>query len=157
MTGAAGHAHGMQIRTRLQATGGSTTGFLIPDEVVAQLGPSRRPAVHVTINGHTYRSSIASMGGQFWLGVSAANRAACGVTAGDEVDLGLELDTAPREVVVPADLAAALAPYPDAAAFLADLSYSRRRELVEGIEGAKTVATRERRVASAVQRLRQGR
>lgn len=144
----------MRIRTNLVATGTNTTGFRIADDVVAQLGGSRRPAVTATVDGYTWRSSIASMGGEFWLGVSAAHRAASGMVAGDEVDLELELDTAPREVTVPDDLAAALAPHPGVASAFAALSYTRRREIVEGIEGAKTAPTRERRITKAVEGLR---
>ena len=75
----------------------------MPDEVVEQLGQGKRPPVWVTINGHTYRNTVAVMGGQFMVGVSAANRAAAGVEAGDEIDVVLELDTEVREVVVPDD------------------------------------------------------
>ena len=140
----------MRIHLRLQAGGGNTTGFHIADELVEELGGSRRPAVTATVNGHTWRTSIARMGGEFWLGVSAANRAAAGLAAGDEVDLDVELDTAPREIAVPDDLAAALAGAPTAQAAFGALSYSNRRRIVEGIDGAKTAPTRERRIAKAV-------
>jgi len=140
----------MRIRLQLQATGGNTTGFEIPDSVVDELGGGRRPAVTASAMGHTWRTSIARMGDSFWLGVSAANRAASGLAAGDEVDLDVELDTAPREVVVPDDLAAALAAEPAARTAFGALSYSNQRRIVESIEGAKTAPTRERRVAKAV-------
>jgi hypothetical protein len=140
----------MRIRLQLQATGGNTTGFEIPDAVVDELGGGRRPAVVASVPGHTWRTSIARYGESSWLGVSAANRAASGLAAGDEVDLGLELDTAPREITVPADLGAALAAAPSAQAAFGELSYSNQRRIVEGIEGAKTAPTRERRVAKAV-------
>jgi hypothetical protein len=140
----------MRIRLQLQATGGNTAGFQIADELVEELGSSRRPAVTATVNGHTWRTSIARMGGEFWLGVSVANRAAAGVAPGDEVDLDVELDTAPREITVPDDLTAALAAEPTAQTAYRALSYSNQRRIVEGIEGAKTAPTRERRVAKAV-------
>ena len=82
----------------------------IPAVVVEGLGSSKRPLVKVTINRHTYRSAIAVMGGVFMLGVSAENRAAAGVAAGQDVDVDIELDTEPREVPVPADFAKALTP-----------------------------------------------
>jgi hypothetical protein len=140
----------MRIRLQLQATGGNTTGFEIPDSVVDELGGGRRPAVTASVPGHTWRTSIARMGDSFWLGVSAANRAASGLAAGDEVDLDVELDTAPREITVPADLVAALAAEPAAQAAFGALSYSNRRRIVQAIEGAKTAPTRERRVVKTV-------
>jgi hypothetical protein len=76
-------------------------GFEVPAKVVTALGSSKRPRFLVTINGHIYRSAVAVLGGKFMLGVSADNRASAGVAAGDVVDVEMELDTAPREVVVP--------------------------------------------------------
>ena len=99
----------MRFRATIQGTGKTAAGIQVPNEVVEALGPSRKPAVRATINGFTYRSSVASMGGVFMLGVSNEVRRSAGVEAGQEVDIDLELDTEPREVVVPADLAAALA------------------------------------------------
>ena len=89
--------------------------------------------------------------------MSAENRQAAGVAAGDEIDVELELDTAPREVTVPDDFAAALATEPDAQRFFDGLSYSQQRWFVLGIEDAKTAETRQRRVTTAVARLREGR
>jgi hypothetical protein len=143
----------VQIKTQLVATGGTTTGFVIPEDVVAELGSGRKPAVQATVNGHSWRTSIAFMGGRFLLGASAAVRSAAGIAAGDDVDLDIVLDTAPREIATPDDLAAALRPHPEVAAHLAGLSYSKRRAIIENIEGAKTDATRERRVAKAVEQL----
>jgi len=87
----------------------TATGIEVPAEVVAGLGQGQRPPVRVTIGDYSYRTTVARMGGQFLISLSAENRAAAGVAAGDEVDVDLELDDAPREVEVPADLAAALA------------------------------------------------
>ncbi|MEQ1699516.1 MAG: DUF1905 domain-containing protein, partial [Ilumatobacteraceae bacterium] len=106
-----------------------------------------------TLNGHQWRSSVAVMGGQFLVGVSAENRAAAGVAAGDTITVGLELDTAERVVEVPADLAAALADNTAAAAAWAKLSYSHQRQHVLAIEGAKAAETRARRVAAAIAKL----
>lgn len=143
----------MHLTAELTATGGNTTGIRIPDDVVAELAVGNRPKVVATVNGHTWRTSIARMGGEFWLGVSADVRAAAGVAAGDTVELGFELDTAPRTVEVPDDLAAALASSPAAAAAWAALSYSHQRQHVLAIEDAKTPETRTRRVASAIAKL----
>ena len=98
----------MKFRAPLLLNGKTATGFVVPPAVVEQLGTSKRPAVRVTINGHTYRSTIAVMGGNFMLGVSAEHREAAGVAAGDTVSVEVELDTAPRSVTVPDDFATAL-------------------------------------------------
>jgi len=112
--------------------------------------------VQVTINGHTYRSSIASMGGRFLVGVSAENRQKAGVAAGDEIEVDLVLDEAPREIEVPADLAAALDAAPAARTFFDGLSSSLKRYHVEQVTGAKTDETRQRRIAKSVDLLAHG-
>ena len=144
----------MRFRTTVELHGKSATGLPVPDAVVEALGAGRRPAVSVTLNGHTYRSTVASRGGSFVLPLSAENRTAAGVSAGDEVDVELALDTEPREVAVPADLAAALADDPQAARAFEALAYSHRHVLA--VEGAKAAETRQRRIAAAVQTLRGG-
>ena len=137
--------------------GGKTaTGIHVPDDVVAALGTSRKPAVSVTLNGFTYRSSIASMGGRFMLPVSADVRAIAAVAGGDEVQVTLQLDTAPRMVEVPADFAAALDAAADARAFFDKLAYSHRLRHVLAINAAKTPETRERRIAGSVAKLGEG-
>ncbi len=151
------HTPVMQFRATIQATGKTAAGIQVPDEVVAALGPSRKPAVRVTINGFTYRSSIASMGGVFMLGVSNAVRAEAGVSAGDTVDVDLELDTEPRVIAVPPDLASALDGDPDAKAFFDGLSHSNKRRIVEPIEGAKAPETRQRRIDKTVAALHEQR
>src|ERR1051325_11826050 len=98
----------MRFRTTILQSGKTATGIRIPDEVVESLGAGRRPAVRVTIGGHTYRSTVAVMGDAYMVGVNADNRAAAGVKGGDEVDVEIELDTAPREIEVPDELATAL-------------------------------------------------
>jgi hypothetical protein len=147
----------MRFSGELQATGGHTTGFHIPDTFVGELGGGGRPKVVVTVNGFTFRSSIARMGGEYWLGVSAERRAEAGITAGDVLDLDISLDTAPREVEVPDDLAAALDADPAAREFWATMSYSNQRWHAEQITGAKKPETRAARVAKSVAMLRDGR
>ncbi len=98
----------MRFRTVIEQSGKTATGIRIPDEVVAALGAGKRPPVRVTINGFTYRSTVAVLGGAFMIGVSAENRAGANVLGGDEVDVDLELDTEPRVVTEPPDFAAAL-------------------------------------------------
>ena len=146
----------MQFRTRLLLAGKTATGIVVPPEVVAALGTSKRPAVRVTINKHTYRSTVAVMGGAFMVGVSAENRTAAGLTAGDVVDVDLELDTAPRELAVPADLVAAIAGDEAAQRFWDGLSYSKKSRFVLSVEGAKTQETRQRRIDKSVVDLHEG-
>jgi len=140
----------MRVRAMLELHGKSATGIEIPDDVVTALGGGRRPPVSATINGYTYRTSIGSMGGRSLLPVSADVRAASGVSAGEEIEVELELDDAPREVEVPSDLASALAAVPTANAAFEALSYSNKRRLVLAIDAAKTDDTRQRRVAKTV-------
>ena len=143
----------MRLTLELQRTGGNTTGFQIPDEAVTALGGGGRPKVTVALNGFTFQSSIARMGGSYWLGVSAERRAAAGVEGGRVYDLDVELDTAPRVIEPPADLSAALDAEPAARSRWEKLSYSHQRQQVEAITAAKTPATRERRIAKALEML----
>jgi len=144
----------MRFRTRVLLAGKTATGIQVPPDVVAALGAGKRPPVRATINGYTYRSTVAVYGGEFLLGISEQVRAATGVAAGDEIDVELELDTAPREVSVPDDLDAALQRDPDAGAAFQRLSYSNRRRHAEAVEGAKTPETRQRRIAKVIAELR---
>jgi hypothetical protein len=146
----------MRFRTTIELGGKTATGFRIPEDVVAELGSGKRPAVRVTIGGHYYRTTVAPMGGAFMIPLSAENRAGAGVAAGDEVDVAVELDTEPRVVTVPPDFAEALDRQPDARRAFDALSYSNQRRHVLSIEGAKTDETRQRRIGKAVDALLQG-
>lgn len=147
----------MRLTAELEATGGTTTGFRIPDVFVDELGGGSRPKVVVSVNGRTFRTSIARMGDEFWLGLSSARRTEAGVSAGDVLDLDITLDTAPREVDVPDDLAEALAVEPEAKAFWDTLSYSKQRWHAEQVTSAKKAETRAARVEKSVAMLREGR
>jgi hypothetical protein len=147
----------MRFRTKILQAGKTATGIQVPDEVVASLGPSKRPAVRVTLRGHTYRSTVASIDGKFMVGVSAEVREAAGVAGGEEVDVDIELDTEPREVTVPPDSAEALDRNAEARRFFDGLSHSKKKWHVSSIEGAKTPETRQRRIAKSVDMLREGR
>ena len=146
----------MKFRSTVELGGKTATGIGVPAEVVTGLGSSKKPAVRVTINDHTYRSTIATMGGRFLLPLSAENRQAAGVAAGDEVDVVVELDTEPREVTVPPDFAAALAEDAEAQEYFDTMSYSHRLRWVLSVEGAKTPETRQRRIDKAVSTLHEG-
>lgn len=144
----------MKFRAVLESTGRTTTGIAVPDEVVEALGGGGKPKVVATVNGYAFRTSIARMGDRYLLGVSAERRTAAGVSAGDVLDVGVELDTAPRTVDVPDDLAAALAAEPAARQFWDTLSYSNQQWHALQVTGAKSADTRARRVARSIQMLR---
>ncbi|WP_461173943.1 YdeI/OmpD-associated family protein [Arthrobacter sp. Z1-9] len=145
----------MKFTTTIQGSG-NKTGIEVPQQVVAELGAGRRPPVVVTVNGKSYRSSIAVMGGQNLISLSAANREFVGVQAGDTVEVTLELDTQPRIIEIPEDLAAAMAAEPAAQEFYATLGYSSQRRYVEPLGEAKTPETRARRIAKVVADLKAG-
>jgi hypothetical protein len=147
----------MRFRATIESSGKTATGIRVPEEVVMSLGAGKRPPVRVTIGGHTYRSTVAVMGGVFMMGVSAENRASADVAAGDVVDVDIELDTQPREVTEPSDFAKALDADPAARRTFDALSYSQKQWHVLSIKGAKTAETRERRIAKSVSSLREGR
>jgi len=141
------------FHTTILSSGGTTAGIKIPPEVVESLGSGKKPAVKVTINGKSYRSTVAVMGGDYMVGVSAENRAIVGVKAGDEVDVTLDLDTEPRVYELPEDLAAALATKAGATEAFHASAPSKRKEFVRQVNDAKTPETRERRIAKIVEQL----
>ncbi len=147
----------MKIQTVVEQAGRTATGMPIPEDAVEALGAGKRPAVRVTINGYTYRSSIAPMGGRYLIALSAENRAAAGVKGGDQVDVNLELDMEPRSVAVPDDFVAALEAAPRARETFEKLSYSNKSWHVLQVTGAKTPETRERRIAKSIEALTEGR
>jgi hypothetical protein len=147
----------MRFRTTIVQGDKTATGIRVPPDIVEALGAGKRPKVSVTLRGFTYRSSIAVVDGTYMVGFSAENRAGAGVAGGDEVDVDLELDTAPREVTEPADFAAALDAEPGARRTFEGLSYSNKSWHVVQIEGAKTDETRRRRIGKSVESLREGR
>jgi Bacteriocin-protection, YdeI or OmpD-Associated/Domain of unknown function (DUF1905) len=146
----------MKFRAVIQLNGKTATGIEVPPEVITSLGQGKRPRVRVTIGGYTYRSTVGAMGGKSMLPVSADHRAAAGVAAGDEVEVEVEVDTAPREVTVPPQFAAALRADEAAQQAFQKLSYSQQQRYVLGITSAKTAETRDRRIAGALGELRQG-
>ena len=136
--------------TLLQGESKNVTGIVVPPEIIEGLGGGKRAPVKVTLNGYSYRSTVAVMGGKFMVGVAAEHREKAGVKGGDKIEVRLELDNAPREVAVPADLAAALKKARARDAFDA-LAYTYRKEYVRAIEEAKAPETRLRRIEKAVQ------
>jgi len=146
----------MKFRVNILTAGKTATGFEVPPEIVTALGAGKKPAVRVTMNGYSYRSTVATMGGRFMIPVSAEVRANAGVAGGDAVDIDLELDTAPREVTVPADFQKALDGDEAASRAFDKLNYSNKRRHVMTIEGTKSEETRRRRIEKAISTLREG-
>jgi Bacteriocin-protection, YdeI or OmpD-Associated/Domain of unknown function (DUF1905) len=129
-------------------------GLEVPPEIVEALGAGKRPAVTITINGHSWKSRVAIMRGRYLPGLSNANRQAASVVTGDEVEVEVELDAGPRVVAEPADFARALDADPVARTACDRLSYSRKREHVRAIESAKKPETRIRLIEKALAMLR---
>jgi len=146
----------MRFTTTLDPDGKNAAGFRVPREVVEALGKGKRPPVIVTINGYSYRNTVAVYGDEFLIGVAQEHRGPAGVTPGDVIEVDLQLDTAPREVEVPADLAAALDAAPEAKLAFEALSYSNKRRYTLSIEDAKSAETRQRRIEKSVTQLRDG-
>jgi antitoxin component of MazEF toxin-antitoxin module len=144
----------MKFRATIQLDGKTATGVEVPDDIVVGLAGGNRPRVRVTVNGYSYRTSVARMGGTFKFPVSSAVRDEAGVAAGDEVEIEIELDDAPREVTIPPALAEALDADPDAKAAFTKLSYSNQRRHVLAVEGAKAEETRQRRINKILDDLR---
>ena len=149
----------VRFKGRLTATprGGGGTLVPVPREVAAKLGLKGMPRIQAVIAGTPYRGSLMPMGdGTYCLGVLKSIQEAAGVGAGDEIDVELDLDTAPRTVEVPPYLAAALARDRKAAAAWAKLSFTSRKEIARSLEEAKKPETRLRRLAAAIERLSRG-
>ena len=129
-------------------------GLQVPPAVVEALGGGKRPAVTITINGHSWKSRVAIMRGRELLGLSNANRKAAGVATGDEAEVEVEIAAEPRVVAEPADFARALDADPVARAAYDRLSDSHKREHALAIESAKKPQTRIRRIEKALAMLR---
>ena len=122
----------------------------VPFDPKDTFGRVRAP-VKVTLNGYTYRSTIAAMGGPPFIPFRRSHREAAGLQGDETVEVRLELDTEPRIVTPPADLKKALRAVPGATERWKALSYTHQREHVEAIEGAKAADTRARRILKAVE------
>ena len=138
----------------MELGGKTATGLRVPDDVVDALGGGKRPPVQVTVGGYSYRTTVAPMGGAYFAPLAAEHREAAGLAAGQEVDVRLELDTAPRETPLPDDLDAALDD--DARTFFSSLAPSHRKEWVRWVEEAKKPDTRAARIEKTAASLREG-
>jgi hypothetical protein len=130
-------------------------GVEVPFDGKAEFGEARAP-VAGTVNGAPFRGRLMVYGGKTWLGFRKEIRAEAGIEDGQDVEVVLERDDAPREVEVPPALAAALESDPDARAIYDKLSFAHRKEYARWIAEAKREETRERRMAKALEMLRGG-
>jgi hypothetical protein len=130
-------------------------GIELPFDSRALFGEAR-PPVRGTVNGLPFQSRLMVYGGVTWLGLRNELRSEAGLTDGDSVDVEIERDDTPREVEVPPELRSALASDDVAAGVYESLSFTHRREYAEWIAGAKKEETRTRRVAKALEMLRDG-
>jgi len=144
------------FKTTIITAGKTKTGIIIPDAIIEGLGAGRKPPVKVTLNGYTYRSTVAVMGGKYAVGINSVVRAESGVKGGETLDVTIELDTEERKVVVPDALRKALDENPVAKQFFESLSYSRQRVHAESIGSAKTPETLQRRIAKSISALNAG-
>jgi hypothetical protein len=144
----------MEFRATVVLGGTTATGIQVPDDVVEKLGSGRRPPVVVTIGDYTYRTTVAAYTGSYWIPLAAEHREAAGVAAEQEVDVTIELDTAPREVALPDDLAAAMDGHTRAT--YDALSFTHRKEWVRWVEEAKRPETRTARIEKTVESLKAG-
>jgi hypothetical protein len=144
----------MKFHATVLTAGKTATGVEVPEEIVFGLGGGKKPLVTVTINGYTYRTAIAPRGDRYLFGISADVRAAAHVAGGDEIDVEIELDTAPRVVSIPPELNKVLAAEPKAKAAFESLSNSKKKLYTIPVEQAKTDETRERNVEKALTALR---
>jgi len=127
----------------------------VPFDVKEAYGRARAP-VRGTVNGTEFRTTVAVYGGRYYLGFRKELRDRAGIAPGDELTIELELDDQPREVELPAELAAALEAAPDAKQVFDKLSFTHRREYAEWVAGGKKEETRRRRLDKAVTMLREG-
>jgi hypothetical protein len=144
----------MEFDSTLELDGKTATGITVPPEIIEALDAGRRPAVLVTINGHTFSTTVGSMKGAFKIPVSGERRRLVGLAAGDAVRVSVALDSAPSESEIPVDLAEALTSDQSAAESLTGLTPSQREGFILSIEGAKTAETRARRVEKAMAALK---
>lgn len=145
----------ISFRTTLWAAGGNNVGIIVPEETVLGFGRGKRVPVVVTIDGdYSYRNTIASMGGRFLISFNAETRVATGKSAGDEIEVTLDIDDAPRIIDIPTELAAAFNANPMAEEAWATLSYSKQRVHAQSVESAKSDETRTRRVQNIMDALR---
>jgi hypothetical protein len=138
------------FKTVLLQSGKTATGIKIPPEIIEKLGAGKKPPVKVTINGFTYRSTVAVMGGNFMVGVNAENRSSANVKGGDKLEVTIELDTEPRTVELPAELQKVFEKNKAAKAAFDKLAPSKKKAMALSITEAKTEETKTRRIEKII-------
>ncbi len=141
------------VTTVVQDKDVNATGIQVPAEIIESLASGKKPKVKVTMNSYTYRTTVAVMGNEYMIPLSAEHRRAAGVKGGDIFEVGLELDTEPRTVEIPADLAKALSQVSGVSELFDKLAFSMRKEYVRQVESAKAQETRDRRIAGIVAKM----
>ena len=126
----------------------------VPPEVLTTLGQRKRAPVKVTLNDYAYRTTIAVYGGRSYIGVRREVREAAGITAGQQLTVGLVYDSELRTGDLPEALRAALEADAKAAAAFDKLAYTRKKEFVDWVTGAIKAETQQRRLAQAIRMLR---
>jgi hypothetical protein len=146
----------IRITATLAKRGPAAAVVLDEDQFAAVGEGAKRFPVVATVNGYSWRTTVTRMGGEFLVGLGREVRASARAEAGDTVEVALELDTAPREVQVPEPLAAALSGDPGARTAFEKLAFTHRKEYARWVAEAKHEETRARRVAKALELLREG-
>lgn len=141
----------LTFQTTLLEAGKTATGIRVPDDIIEKLGGGKKPLVKITINGFTYRSAVAVMGGTFMVGVNADNRESAKVKGGDKIEVTIELDTEERVVDVPNDFQKVLDNNAAAKKKFDALSNSKKKALTLPIANGKTVETRHKNIEKAIQ------
>lgn len=145
----------MKFTSQLTVVENDNAGIPVPEEIVTALGGGNHPKVQLTLNGFTYRSSIAKMGDGFWIPASKDRRKEGNLEVDVPYEIDIALDTAPRTVDIPEELTAHFASNPDTKATWDAVSYSNQLRMVTPINNAKKPETRQRNVDKVIATLKE--
>lgn len=135
---------------------GNNTGIEVPEKIIEKFNAGKRPPVIVSLNGYTYRSTVAVMGGKFLIPLSKEHRENADVKGGQKLEVTLEYDSEPRTVELPADFQKALDTNEKCRQAYEKLAPSKKKEVVRHIESAKADATRQSRLYKILSALENG-
>lgn len=133
------------ITTIIKGEDKDVTGIEIPAKIIESFGSGKRPKVKVTMNGYTYRNTVAVYGDKYLVGISKEHRQGAGIKGGEKVEVDIELDTEPRIIEIPKELKSALSKKGLLERF-EKLAPSKRKEFVRQVNDAKAEETRNRRI-----------
>ncbi|MEO6728842.1 MAG: YdeI/OmpD-associated family protein [Candidatus Dojkabacteria bacterium] len=136
----------MKFTAKIFTGGGQTAGFLIPEDVMTSLGDKKRVPVVITLNGYSYRSTVATYEGKQAVGISIENREKAGVKIGDTLEIDVSFDDKPRIVEVPEIMQKELEKNPKAKEVFEGLAFTHKKEYVKWIEEAKKEETKTSRL-----------